>query len=129
MKTRHLIAVVILLLTGSLATDLYAQETLKALVKKCENMENVDVDVIRRRNKETKKLEQVITEVSFSNNQALVNEIIAAFDKDKEMADQEIEEKSNGKIKELFYRFGGDTYSFSQDDGGRGSITLIERFE
>jgi hypothetical protein len=129
MKTRHLIAVAILLLTGSLATDLYAQETLKALMKKCENMENTKVEVLRRRNKETKKLEQVITEVKFGDNQALINEFIAAFEKDREMADQEIEEKSNGKIKELYYRFGNATYSLSQRDNGRGSITVIERFE
>jgi hypothetical protein len=128
MKTRNLIVAAILLLTGSLATDLYAQETLKALMKKCENMENVDVDVVRSRNKETKKLERVVTEISFKNNQTLVNEIIAAFEKDREMADKEIEEKSNGKIKELFYRFGDNSYSFTQRDNGGGSISVIESY-
>ncbi|MDR1203802.1 MAG: DUF5024 domain-containing protein [Tannerellaceae bacterium] len=126
MKTRNLIAVAILLITGSLATDLFAQETLKALVKKCENMENVSVNVVRNRNKETREMQRAITNISFNSNQALVNEFIAAFDKDKEMADQEIENKSNGKITNIFYRFGDVSYSFTQGDNGGASISVME---
>jgi hypothetical protein len=131
MKTRNLIAVTILLLTGSLATDLFAQETLKALVQKCENMENVNINVVRRRNKETKEMERTITNISFSDNQALKNEFIAAFDKDKGLVDQEIENRSNGKIINIFYRFGDISYSFSlsQSDDGSESISVIEKYE
>jgi poly(A) polymerase Pap1 len=125
MKTRNLIVVAILLLTGSLSADLFAQETLKALIKKCESMENVNVNVVRSKNKETRELEQEMTSISFRNNQALVNEFIAAFAKDKEMADQEIENKSNGKITNLFYRFGDVSYSFSQHDDTGASVSVM----
>jgi hypothetical protein len=129
MKTRHLIAVAILLLTGSLANGLSAQETLKALVKKCQNMENVSVSVVRNKNKETKKPEQAITSISFNDNQALENEFIAAFEKDRALADQEIENKSNGRITNMFYRFGEVSYSFSHDDDGSASVSVIEKYE
>jgi hypothetical protein len=129
MKTRSLIAVAILLLTGSLAADLSAQETLKALVKKCENMENVDINVVRKRDEKTRALERTVTSIRINNNQALVNEFIAAFEKDKEMADQEIENKSNGKIKNIHYRFGDASYSFSPGSNGSASITVIENFD
>jgi hypothetical protein len=127
MKTRSLIAAAILLITGSLTADLFAQETLKALVKKCENMDNIDINIVRDRNKETREIQRVITSISFSGNQALANDFIAAFDKDKGTADQEIENKSNGKITNIFYRFGDISYSFSQDDDGSISISVIEK--
>jgi hypothetical protein len=127
MKTRSLIAVAILLLTGSLAADVSAQETLKALVKKCESTKNAKVEIIRRRNKETKKLEKVITEVKLGGNQALLNEFIAAFEKDSEMADKETESIADGEIKELYYRFGSVAYILEHK--GRGaSVIVIEDF-
>jgi hypothetical protein len=128
MKTRHLIAAAILLITGSLSADLSAQETLKALVKKCESMDNVNTSVVRNRNKQTKKLEKEIISLNFSNNQALVNEFIAAFEKDKLMADKEIEGTNNGR-KTLFYRFGDTSYSFSQLNEGSASVSVIQKDE
>lgn len=126
MKTKSLLVTAILLIAGSLS-GLSAQETLKALVKKCESMENVNVNMVRSRNKETKQLERNITTISFSNNQALVNEIVAAFEKDKDLADQEIENRSGGKVTNMFYRFGNASYSFSQNEEGGGSLSIIER--
>ncbi|MDH6306505.1 putative membrane-anchored protein [Parabacteroides sp. PF5-5] len=127
MKTKRLIVVAILLIAGSLSTELFAQDAIKALVQKCENMENVNVNIVRNRNKETRKVERTITSISFSNNEALVNEFIAAFNKDKEMTDQEIENRSNGKVNNIFYRFGNTSYSFTQGEEGSGSISIIER--
>ena len=127
MKTKSLIVTVIFLVAGNFSMDLFAQESLKALVQKCENMENVNINVVRKRNTETRKLERQITTVSFGDNQALVNEFIAAFDKEKEKADQEIENRSGGKITNIFYRFGDVSYSFSQGDDGSASITVIEK--
>ena len=127
MKTKSLIVAAIFLVVGSFSMDMFAQDALKALVQKCENMENVNVNVVRSRNKETRKLERLVTSISFSDNQALVNEFIAAFNKDKDMADQEIENRSGGKITNVFYIFGDRSYSFSQDDDGSASITVIER--
>ncbi|MDR2919154.1 MAG: DUF5024 domain-containing protein [Tannerella sp.] len=125
MKTSQLIVVLVLLVAGCFSMDLSAQETLKALVKKCENMENVNVNIVRNKDKTTRKVSKVITSISFSNNEVLVKEILAAFNKDKDMADQEIENRSNGRVNNLFYRFGSVSYSFSEDGNGSGSLSVI----
>lgn len=126
MKTNWLIVVLILFIAGCFSTDLSAQETLKALVKKCENMENVDLSIVRNKDEKTRKVTQVITGISFNNNEALVKEILDAFNKDKAMADQEIESKKGGKVSSLFYRFGSTSYSFSEKGTGGGSLSVIE---
>ena len=56
MKTRNLILTAALLMAGSWAGDLLAQANLNALMKKCESMAKVNVDVIydkdrKRRNR------------------------------------------------------------------------------
>lgn len=127
MKTSQLIAVLALFIAGSFSMDLSAQETLKALVKKCENMENVNVSIVRNKDKTTRKVSQVITSISFSNNEELAKEILAAFNKDKDVADQEIENRSNGRVNNLFYRFGSTSYSFSEDGNGGGSLSVIDK--
>ena len=55
MKTRNLILTAALLLAGSWAGDLLAQANLNALMKKCESMEKVSVDVIYDKDRKTKK--------------------------------------------------------------------------
>ncbi len=128
MKKKSLILIAIMLIAGSISTEVFAQEAIKALVKKCENMQNVNINIVRSRNKDTKKLERVVKNISFSNDKILADEFIAAFEKDREMADKEIENMSNGKLDNLFYRFGNSSYSFSYDkEGGSVSITVIER--
>lgn len=129
MKAKNVIVVAILLIAGSFSTEVFAQETLKALVKKCETMENVNINVVRNRDKETRKMKRMIVNISFNNNPALLKEFIDAFEKDKEMADQEISNSANGKITNMFYRFGNVSYSFSQNEGGGGSISVIEKEE
>lgn len=126
MKAKSFIVVAIILVAGSFSSEVFAQEALKALVKKCENMENVNINVVRNKNKETREMERVITNINFDGNQALVNEFIAAFEKDRGMADQEIENKSNGKITNMFYKFGNVSYSFSQNDEGGASVSVME---
>lgn len=126
MKTSQLITVLVLFIAGGFSMDLSAQEALKALVKKCENMENVNVSIVRNKDKTTRKVSQVMTGVSFSNNEALVKEILAAFNQDKDMADQEIEDRSNGRVKSLYYSFGSTSYSFSEDGNGGGSLSVIK---
>jgi hypothetical protein len=58
MKTKHLVATAFILIVGSLSIDASAQTTLKALVKKCESIESVDMDIIRNRNSETKQMDK-----------------------------------------------------------------------
>lgn len=127
MKANRLLVIAILIAAGSLHVS--AQENLKALIQKCEKMESVNINIIRNRDEETKKLTRTITNISFRNNEALLNEFITAFEKDREMADQEIENKSGGKIKNIFYRFGNTNYSFSVGEDGSASISVIDNKE
>jgi hypothetical protein len=126
MKTRNLIVATILLIAGGFSVSASAQETIKALVEKCKTMENLDVSVVRNKNQETKKVEKEIVTVRFQNNEALVKDFIAAFNKDKVAANLEIENSVNGS-KELFYRFdNNDSCSFSQDGKGGVTVSIIQ---
>ncbi|MDR2680368.1 MAG: hypothetical protein LBC47_06115, partial [Tannerella sp.] len=77
MKTNRLIITAILIITGSFLVNLSAQEALKAVVKKCENAEGVDVSIISQKAKE-KKETNTMTSVSFKNNEGLKKEILDA---------------------------------------------------
>lgn len=127
MKTNRLIAILFLIVTGMFFMDLSAQEALKALVKRCESMKDVNVNIVKNKDKNTRKVRQVITSVSFKNNPGLVKDILDAFNKDKDMADQEIENRSNGRTNNLFYKFGSTSYSFSENEEGAGSLSVIEK--
>ncbi|MDR0431105.1 MAG: DUF5024 domain-containing protein [Tannerellaceae bacterium] len=126
MKTKKLIMVAIILIAGSFSSELLAQETLKALVQKCENMENVDMSIIRKKN-EKREVTRVTISINLNNNPALINEFIAAFEKDREMADREIENRKNGKMNDIYYTFGDVSYSFSQAYDQSATITVIEK--
>ncbi|MCD8270465.1 MAG: hypothetical protein LUD46_19855 [Parabacteroides sp.] len=55
MKTKKTILLAALLLLGSICGVSQAQENLNALMKKCETMDKIDMNVIYNKNRETKK--------------------------------------------------------------------------
>lgn len=123
MRTLFIAAVV--LLAGSMATEMTAQNAIAAVVKKCESMKDVNINKVRSRDKDSKELTREITNIMISNNPALVNEIVAAFAKDGENALHSSESSSNGKVTSIFYRFENASYSFSQSDDGNATVTVI----
>jgi uncharacterized protein (DUF3084 family) len=125
MKTRNLIVTGFLLIAGGLSMSVSAQETIKALVEKCKTMENMDVNVLRSKNKETKKVEKEVVSIRFKNNETLLKEFVAAFNKDKDAANQELEYTVNGS-KELNYRFDNVSCSLSQDGKGGVTVSIIQ---
>lgn len=128
MKTNRIMVVMaILLIAGCFSTELVAQEAIKALVKRCETMNNVNISIVRNKNKDTKEVSRSITSIDFSNNDALTKEFVAAFEKERNQADQEMENRSNGKVNSLYYTFGNTTYSFSVNEDGRVSVSVIEK--
>lgn len=133
MKTKKTILAMAALLIGSITMNLQAQENLNALFKKCESMDNVNMNVIYDKDRETKKAEKIIKTIGFKNNPQLVNEFLAAFNKDKEAAYKVIEEKKNGKVMPSFYRFakgkGDVSFTFSISGENEVSVTMIERFD
>ena len=139
MKRNRLFITVAAIVAGSFLINISAQDALKAIAKKCETLENVDVSVVRNRNKETKKVEMYIMSVNIKNNEsvkkeivkendALKKEILAAFEKDRINADQEVEDRKNGKIRELLLRFGSSSYTFSESHSGNFSFSVIEDY-
>ncbi len=125
MKMRNLVVAAVLLLTGSMAMDLMAQDAIAAVVKKCETQKDVQVQKVRSRDKDTKEVTREITNLTIVNNPSLVNELVAAFNKDKANALDESESMSNGKTTNLYCRFEKVSYSYTQNDEGNATISVI----
>ncbi|MDR2969954.1 MAG: DUF5024 domain-containing protein [Tannerellaceae bacterium] len=127
MKTKHLFLVVILLFTGSMASEIQAQSNIKALFRKCEAMDDVEMSRIRNRDEGKEK---TITGVTFKNNEQLLKEFQDACKKDEGEARFISEEKVDGKMVPKFYRFDNATFSYDVNKDGNGqttvSATLIE---
>lgn len=113
MKTKKIILSMALLIAGASAGELVAQEHLNALMKKCESLDNVSVEVIYNKDPKTKKPEKNVVSVTFyrQENAKLLNDFLDAFKKDREVAYRVMEEKINGKVTPSLYRFcgAGDT--------------------
>jgi hypothetical protein len=123
---------VILIVTGSFGMNLSAQEALKAVMKKCENADSVDVKVVSQKKfGETKEKKEttVMIDISFKNNEGLKKEILDAFEKDRDQAKETAENKRNGKIYGLHYRFEKSYYSYSEDMDGKVSFVFREDFQ
>lgn len=130
MKKKNVFLVMILLIAGSLSSEVMAQKTINALVKKCESIDGVDMNIVKNRDRKTKQVEKTIINLTIENNPSLVKEFIAAFEKDEPDAYQIIQDKKNGKIIPQFYRFEGVSYSFSMSDNGKSAtVTVIQRSE
>lgn len=147
MKTKKIILSMALLIAGASAGELVAQEHLNALMKKCESLDNVSVEVIYNKDPKTKKPEKNVVSVTFyrQENAKLLNDFLDAFKKDREAAYRVMEEKINGKVTPSLYRFSGAgdtdiTYTVEEvtsvfprnspyyDEKGDIRITKVERF-
>lgn len=147
MKTKKIILSMALLIAGVSAGELMAQEHLNALMKKCESLDNVSVEVIYNKDPKTKKPEKNVVSVTFyrQENAKLLNDFLDAFKKDREAAYRVMEKKLNGKVTPSMYRFSGAgdtdiTYTVEEvtsvfpknslyyDGKGDIRITKVERF-
>ncbi len=132
MTTKRFLSLCLFLLLGAASESMWAQAALNAVITKCESMDNVDIQKIVNKDSDTRKVTQIITDVTFKENQALVDEIIAAFAKDKEEAIQQIDSKKNGKMLPEYYKFDdgekGVAFSFSISKLGRVNLTKIEDY-
>lgn len=146
MKTKVL-AMVLILAAGSMLSFASAQERIKALIKKCETIESVDMNVIKSRRSATSSaessasqdnkpattssttkgpLEESVITVVIHDNEALVNEFLAAFKAEEENATNVISNKKGGKIVPNLYSFeGGMNFSFSMRDKANATITQM----
>ena len=125
MKTTRLMITLTLIVTGSFLVNMSAQEAIKEVAKKCEGLNNIYFGVFRSKDPTTKNVVRFITIVRFKDNTALKNEIIAAFHKDRDMADNEIESRRNGEIN-YNYKFGKTSCFFSENNNGEVSFSIRE---
>lgn len=132
MKTKKIILAAFLLVAGAASTEVFAQEHLEALVKKCEKLDNVQMQVIYNRDPNTKKLEKTIKSINFQDEK-LLNEFLDAFEKDKEKAYKMAEQKVNGRMQPSFYRFSDGKrevgYFWSVSGAHNVSLSVIENYE
>ncbi|MDR1601317.1 MAG: DUF5024 domain-containing protein [Tannerella sp.] len=135
MKTKIGLLIGLMWLLGGFSMESSAQEAIKALIKKCETMETVDINIVRNRDRNTKEVTRSVTGIQIHSNPALVKEFQDAFQKayddfskGKEVADREIISRRGGKIVSLQYRYGNVDYHFSVDnDGKSANVSVIER--
>ncbi len=113
MKIKNVLLIATILIITGLSSDLMAQNALRAMVKKCESADNVEVNVVRKKDKETMKLKQSITTIRIKSNKALIDEFIAAFEKDEPSAYEVIYTKKDGKIVPQYFKFKDVSFSFS----------------
>ena len=125
MKTTRLMITLTLIVTGSLWVNMSAQEAIKEVAKKCESLNNIDYSVIRTKDPTTKNVVRVMINIKFKDNTALKNEIIAAFHKDRDMADNEMESRRNGRTN-FNYKFGKTSCLFSENNNGEVSFSINE---
>lgn len=121
---KNVFIIMLLFVMSIFSMELVAQENLNALVKKCETMSTVDVNVMSTKNPETKELLREIFSINIKENPSLVNEFIAAFKKDEINALKVIEDKKGGKLSSLFYQFENATYSFQLGERDKFGFTV-----
>ncbi|MDR1098234.1 MAG: DUF5024 domain-containing protein [Tannerella sp.] len=127
MKTNRLIITAVLIIAGSFFMNLSAQEALKTVMEKIENMAGVK-QIGFAKSVQKYKQKTIITSISFPVNEELEKEILAAFEKDKDQADRRVENKDGRKIIDLRYSFGKISYSYSSKKNKNGwvSFTVME---
>ena len=114
MKKRHLLIAIVLLSMGFCTTEVHAQENIKAMIKKCEGMDEViEADIVRYNDPRIRKLSRSTTLIKMIASPELEQQLEEAFRKDYAKATQAVEQKKEGKISHMLYRFGLSTYSFT----------------
>jgi len=109
---KKIITIALFLFISSFITCLSAQENIKALIKRCENISSVDMSYIINKDPETKKIQNNITTITIKNDANLVKDFIAAFEKDKDNAYSVSGSVKNGVSIPSNYKFsnGKDNY-------------------
>jgi hypothetical protein len=73
---------------------------------------------------------ELIINIKFKDNEALKKEILAAFEKDKGTADQEMVFKEGRRLVSLQYCFDrGETYTYSEAKNGDISFVAVAKFQ
>jgi hypothetical protein len=117
------------LTAGLLATNLVAQSNIDGIVNRIiaekSGYKDGTVSIVRKKNKETNKLEVVSAYISIDDNKSLVNSFSKAFAADADAADELTE--SRGKSDESYiYKFGKKCYTFIKTSESKASFSMTE---
>ena len=114
---RNVLIMMLFLIVSSFSMRIFAQENLKALVKKCETMPSVDINYVVTDSPYPIKKREVFN-ITIHGDTALMNEFATAFKKDEENAKDENEKalgisenRQGGKLVSVVYKFMKITYS------------------
>ncbi|GHT75275.1 hypothetical protein AGMMS50262_10100 [Bacteroidia bacterium] len=113
------------LIVSSLSMEMMAQKNLLAVVKKCDASDSqaVEMNIIRRRNKEA-KTSDVLISIRINGDKKLVNEFLEAAKKDEPNTNRSISSKKGGKTYPSNLKFEDIQFMFSFEDEGNASITI-----
>lgn len=132
MKRSKCLALALCLLVGSFSAQLSAQKNLEAVIQKCKSDKTVDKSIVTRKDPQTKRLEKVVSSFTIRGNNALRQEVMTAFERDKEEAYQVIQNESNGEVS-WFIRFAKanvrTSYSLNVDGDDELSLTVIDTYD
>jgi len=110
---RNGMIMMLLLIASSFSMKLAAQADFDALIKKCETMPSVDINIARSRSSISKELEREAISITIRDNPALVKEFLDLFAKiDETNAIQVTKNRKGGRAISLIYRFENATYSY-----------------
>ena len=130
MKASKFYGIALALLLCGLSTEVFAQKNLEEVVRKCKSDKSVDKSVVTKKDPATKQKRRVVSSFEVESGSPLYQEVMTAFERDKEEAYQIIENESGGN-KNYFIRFtradGNVAYSLDVGESGL-SLTVIERF-
>jgi putative cell wall-binding protein len=114
MKRLKLLIVLIVLATTAITNVAFAQENIKAMLKKCEEMDVIEASYVRNNaNALIRTPIRSTMNMKLHYTPELADELVAAFYKDKAKASSEVEQKRDGKVINMLYRFDDATYSFT----------------
>ena len=116
---KNVFIMMLLFILSIFSMELVAQENIHAVLKKCENNKNVDIDyTVEKKNPHaadnhpTEGKHETFRLVLHKDATALTKEFEAAFEKDKNKAVKISESKKGGKLYMATYQFSRVTYSF-----------------
>ena len=113
MKKRYCKITVALLLAVLLPTGIYAQENIQAVIKKCEKMEVIEANIVRYQDPRLKGVSRSTVLIKMITSPELEKLLEEAFHKDSEKATQAVEQKKDGKISHIYYKFDYANYSYT----------------
>ena len=126
MKKTILLTVILLLPAGFFAEAARAQENIRAMMKKCENLAVVEKDITRSKYPLIKTFNRTTTVITVMYDPLLEKELEEAFRRDSEHALQTEEQIRDSRVSSIRCRFESSTYSYSISNS---SISIIESLE